>query len=177
MYFWRIKSLKEELRRGPLPPRSAFAYVLATFLLFQLMAGVPGLWNVDPADITSWTWVAFGLTAIVLVLGMYAAYQANGGAAGEDFAARYLALGWVLGLRILVFGIGALILVAVASVLVAIMQGAVTPEGDLPDEILPAWLTDLFSVALAVVFYWRLVHHFRSLAAPATPAAALPPAA
>jgi hypothetical protein len=160
MYFWRIGRLKDELGRGPLGQREAFAYVVATMLLY-IVTGAPGLWNAGPEPTTGWHWAAYVATVLLVGGGSYAAYRANGGRTGVDFAARYFALGWVLGIRLSVLMFLPVMLLFLAWVLA-------------PTFIWPEWqVSDVASIRAAVVsvvafeaaFYWRLVHHLGQVAA------------
>jgi hypothetical protein len=91
MYFWRINTLTEQLRRGPLPQAAALQYLLAGTLLLSAGAGVPGLWNARSEPTHPLEWVGYVLSLGVLIAGMLRAYRANGGASGVDFAARFRA--------------------------------------------------------------------------------------
>ena len=53
---------------------------------------------------TIWHRDAYPLLSLA---GIYYCYRSNGGSAGRQFAERYLAVGWVVGLRVVVLGIGA----------------------------------------------------------------------
>lgn len=178
MYFWRIAALKTELRRGPLPQGQAFAYVLATMLLLTALTSVPALWNAppegsatpSPAAATAVEWVGYVVGLAIVALGTRAAYRANGGAAGADFVARYVALGWVLGLRLLLLAF----LPGIALILAAAGGLVLTGEGRLATDVAIAALGTLLSVGLEALYYWRLVHHFRGVAAPEAAAAAGP---
>ena len=169
MYFWRIETLKDLLRAGPLPQRYAFAYVFIAFFLLELFVGLPALWNTDPLPVTVWSWVAYVLTLTLFAAGTYAAYRANGGNDGLDFAARYLALGWVLTIRLLVLVFVPLLLVAFIAVMVwLIAQSDVAAADTLSDDWGPEWIGEAVTVVFLAIFYWRLARHFRDIARPAS---------
>ena len=122
MFFWSIEALKAELREGPLAQSHAFAYVFVGFFLVNAMFGIPGLWNVE-TPVTLWAWVTYVVTLALFAGGTNAAYRVNGGAEGLDFVARYLALSWVLGIRLFVLVLVPLLgLVMVAFVVLALAQ-------------------------------------------------------
>jgi uncharacterized protein (TIGR02246 family) len=165
MYFWRIEALKDQLRQGPLAQRYAFAYVFIAFLLLEAVLGVPGLWNTELAPDTPWAWVTYIASVAFFGGGTYAAYRANGGANGLDFAARYLALGWVLTVRLVVLAFLPLLLVAmVVLVVMAVAQTDPASVAIASDDLSSDWIVELVSVAFIAVFYWRLVHHFQDVA-------------
>lgn len=161
MYFWRIGRLRDELSRGPLGQREAFAYVVATMLLYSIVSGAPGLWNADPESATGWDWAVYVAAVLLVGGGSYAAYRANGGPTGVDFAARYFALGWVLGIRLLILMFLPLMLLIVGWVLAPTF---IWPEWQISDAALSG-LVAISVVAFEGTFYWRLVHHMGQVAA------------
>ena len=174
MFFWRIEPLKAQLREGPLAQPQAFAYLFVGFFLTNAVMGVPGLWNAETNPVTPSAWAGYVVMLALFAGGTYASYRANGGADGLDFVARYLALAWVLGIRlfVLVF-VPLLVLSAVAAVVVAFAKLGAAAATAAPEDLLPQWLVDVVIIAFAAVFYWRLVAHFRDVATRAvTPSAA-----
>ena len=160
MYFWRIAALKAQLRRGELPERAAFEYTLATMLLCTFVTG-PELAAVGAAP--GWNWLATAVGLAIVGGGTAAAYRANGGAGGRAFLPRYVALGWVVGVRVFAF-----LLFPLAALYVALAPDPAAGGG--------APLAELVcQVVAGLGFYWRLAVHMRSLAAGATDAASLPP--
>jgi hypothetical protein len=154
MYFWRIKALTEQLRRGPLEQRAALLYILAWLILWM----VP-FFSGDsiPRDASSW---AMDLVYVVAtVLGTLLAYQANGGAHGNDFAARYFALGWVLAVRLVVlFGIPVLVLMLLFSFVSAFL--AVSRGEPHTGDAAIGWAIAVLMMIFEILYYWRLMHHF-----------------
>ena len=88
MYFWRIESLKNQLRRGALSQQLAFRYLLATMLLYTAAISVPSGSGGDPGPITAIDLTAYAATIVLVAAGTYAAYRANGGPGGADFVHR-----------------------------------------------------------------------------------------
>jgi len=160
MYFWRIELLKREMRQGPLGQRAAFAYVLATLLLYTSTSAMPILWNAEPVAVSATDWVSYALMIVFVGGGTYAAYRANGGQTGSDFASRYFALTWVLFIRlsVLVF-VPAFFLLFGVMVAIAFLQ----PEGD-PSDMVLDWSIAVVIVAFEAVYYWCLVHHLKQVA-------------
>jgi hypothetical protein len=160
MYFWRIELLKRELRRRPLGQRAAFAYVVATLLLYTSTSAMPISWNTEPVAVSTTDWVSYALMIVFVGGGTYAAYRANGGQAGFDFTSRYFALSWVLFIRLLV-----LVFVPAFFLLFGVMVATafLWPEGDSSDMVLD-WSIAVVIVAFEAVYYWRLVHHLKQVA-------------
>jgi hypothetical protein len=158
MVFWRIDELKRQLRRGPLPQRQAFGYVALTWVLFELFSGAPGLWN-DARSGTLRDWAAYVAGVITIGVGTYAAYRANGGGAGRDFAARFVALGFVVGLRLLV------LVVIPATVLFEVIIGIAGVEPAQRESGALAWAESLLVLVVAyVLFMARVAAHLRDVA-------------
>jgi hypothetical protein len=179
MFVWRIDALKAQLREGPLAQPSAFAYLFVGFLLMNAFLGIPGLWTAETSPTTPWAWVTYVVTLVLFAGGTYAAYRANGGAQGLDFAARYLALGWVLSVRlfVLIF-LPLLFLALVAFVVVALAQADAPSTTAASEDLAPDWVIEIVIMAWLALFYWRLVQHFHDVAKrPATPAEINSPAA
>jgi hypothetical protein len=98
-------------------------------------------------------------TALVLsqlavsAIGVWRCYLANGGRAGFRFAERFIALGWVVGMRIgLLLLPGVLLLVALRI------------------DLTTLWV-DGTTVALSAVYFWRLCFHISWVARHAESAA------
>ncbi len=179
MFFWHIEALKAQLREGPLAQPSAFAYLFVAFFLMSAVMGIPGLWNAATSPTTPWAWVTYVVTVALFTGGTYAAYRANGGPQGIDFVARYLALGWVLTIRlfVLVF-LPLLLLVLVAVAVVAVTQADAASPAAASEELPLDWLVEIAIMVFVAIFYWRFVHHFREVAMrPATTAGIHSPAA
>ena len=167
MYVWRIDRLKSQLREGPLNQRAAFAYIFATLLLYVVTTALPLQWSTRPT--TRLDWLAYAGLIAVAGGGIYAAYRANGGSAGADFAARYFALGWVLFLRLaLLFFVPAIMLVVAGGAAFGDFDEA-KPEST--DDAL-GWTAALVWLVFESVYYWRLAHHLKQVAhsAPTRPA-------
>lgn len=165
MFFWRIEALKAQLREGPLAQSAAFAYLFVCFFLTSAVMGVPGLWNAATSPTTPWAWATYVVTLVLFVGGTYAAYRANGGAQGLDFVARYLALGWVLMIRLFVLVFLPLLLLAmVALVVVAVTQADAATPTVASEDLAADWLVELMIMVFVAIFYWRFIHHFREVA-------------
>jgi len=134
MYWLNLTSLKSELEQGPLTQAHAFQYALANAVIAALVqAGKADQW-----------WEA-SLTAAIAGLGTAYCYEANGGAAGSDFMARYVSLGWVVGLR-------AALAYTPAAIVVGILAAPAFDDAKL--------LMSVLGLGFVVVLYWRMGFHF-----------------
>jgi hypothetical protein len=169
MYFWRVELLKGELRQGPVGQRAAFGYVLATLLPYTIFTDLPGLWNAEAEPVTPLDWAAYAAIILLVGVGTYAAYRANGGQTGSDFPSRYFALGWVLGVRLgVLLLVPALLLAFLALAAIAFIE----PDGELSDSAI-GWIATAVGVGFVAVYYWRLVRHFGQVAVSEAPRAGI----
>jgi hypothetical protein len=159
MRTWRIDLLKRQLREGPLSQRGSFAYVVATMLLYAIAVVMAGPVNAGHT-LTGLDWLISGFTIASVAGGTYAAYRANGGPHGLDFASRYFALGWVLFVRLFVF------LLLPAMVFVFALGGAFAlfhmAESEMDRYF--SWVGTVVGAVYLVTYYGRLVHHLRQVA-------------
>jgi uncharacterized membrane-anchored protein YitT (DUF2179 family) len=161
VFFWNIEGLKRELRHGPVPQPAAVGYILVTLLLYDAAAAMPGAWNVGREQATGRDWIFYVLGLVTLGIGIYAAYRANGGVQGHDFAARFFALGWVVSIRLM-----ALVIVP-AFVVYAIISNIITGGargGSAASERLVWGQAALAFLLSYVLFVVRLLAHFRDIA-------------
>src|SRR5688572_19643712 len=159
MYFWRVDALKSQMRSGPVPQSDVLGYILISMFLFAAGSGVPGLWNARTEPAHGAEWAGYAISLALVVIGTVGAYRANGGRDGADFAARYMAMTWVVGVRLFVLG---LIPGIVAVLALTVVAAAVNPE-DSRIEAFSVIGFVVFSVALEALFYWRVAHHLGSV--------------
>lgn len=160
MVFWRIGELKRRLQGGPLPQRWAFGYVVITWVLWDLVAGVPGAWNASVDRATPRDWLVYVVGVLTVGVGTYAAYRANGGSAGRDFAARFVALSLVVGLRILI-----LLLIPAMVLFGGLRAMAESRWPGIHENEALAWTESLLLLLVSyVIFAVRLVSHIRDVA-------------
>lgn len=160
MYFWRIELLKDELRQGPLGQRAAFGYTLATLLLYTISIDLPGLWSADAEPTTLLDWVAYAAIMLLVGVGTYAAYRANGGQTGSDFVSRYFALGWALTIRLCVLLlVPALLLVFAMFAVIPLIR----PDSEFSDSAIGG-IALAAGIGFEAFYYWRLVRHFGQVA-------------
>ena len=144
MEFLRIRRLTADLARRPLSAPDTAKYLAAQGALLSILF-IP-----TPAEAPAdWPFLVYPLLAL---LGVYYCYRRNGGAVGERFAERYLAVDWVVGLRV---GLAAV------AVLIAFIVGFAFTSGEL------GWLEDarfargidLGGLGLIALVYWRMGVH------------------
>jgi hypothetical protein len=150
---WRIRTLSDRLRQGPLTARQALPYLIAAMAsvtLIFVFADWSRPWDRDEFEtgVDSLTTLANGLISAV---GLYACYRANGGVDGLQLVERVCAIGFVLFLRFIVFGLLAFIVWAYATVPLNLYRPSL-------EEL------DVLSLLVIALFWMRLRSHVASIA-------------
>jgi hypothetical protein len=153
MYIWRVKALKTELRAGAMPARRVLPYILGFAILLALVAQLPLFLPFPRANM--WDVVNCVGTVVLTFGGLWAAYRANGGPHGSDFAARLVALTWVVGWRLFP-----------AFILVMLIAAVLAPDQFASDAPPTTPLVVAITLGYQLVFYWRLWVHLRDLISP-----------
>ena len=96
-----------------------------------------------------WDYVGTVWTLLLAVFGTIYVYRCNGGATGQDFLQRYLAIGWVVTVRWLA-------IVMPLFVLLIFTVDYMSEETQ--------WHVGLFFVVAEVVLYERIGYHIRAVA-------------
>lgn len=97
MYFWRIAELKSHIKSRPLTEREALPYFIVYLLLTELVTLIPA-----PDTLNGWDYANAAFGVLITLFGTIYLYLQNGGNDGEFFIQRYLAIGWVTTIRVLV---------------------------------------------------------------------------
>jgi hypothetical protein len=146
MYFWRIEKLKTELAARPLSEREVLPYVVV-FVALSVAAGF-----IPHPTRNIWDELGAVWSVLLAAVATIYIYRQNGGAGGQHFLQRYIAVSWVVSIRWFVF----LSLAALAfySTLAALRA----------DRTSRHWYDFLFYASIQAVIYWRVGHHVRDIA-------------
>lgn len=155
MNFWRIRTLTDRLRQGQLTARQVLPYLFSAMMsvtLIFVFTDWSRPWDRDEfeAGVDSLTTLTNG---IISVIGLYACYRANGGTEGVQLAERVCAIGVVLFLRFVVFGVLAFGVWAYATVSLNLFRPSLEDF-------------DFFSLLVVALFWIRLRIHVASVAQP-----------
>ena len=145
MYFWKTHLLVDDLKRSSLGETDFKNYYLATSIftsacLYLVMLG-------SRENMFSLATEAIG-TLLVTVLGINAAFTANGGPTGIRFLEKAVSISFPLLVKVLVGGFAVGFLVAVLEI-----SGLSKYQTE--------WATAIGIVAVQCVLFWRLVVHVR----------------
>ena len=151
MIIWNIKKQKDRLKSEGLSQKNLFIYifiyiVLSTIIL-ELLSYVP-----FPA-VNFYDYIDSGISLIVITLGTYLIYLANGGSKGRNFAENFFSIGFVVGIRFIVL----LIPIIVALSVIWINE-------PIENELSTTWYEVLVFQIWTVALYWRMIVHVKEVA-------------
>ena len=148
MYFWNIEQLKIDLQMAKVTERSTLHYLIAHFIIYGI-AAIP-LQHANQLDIISAL-----LMLLVSLLGINYAYHCNGGDSGKQFLTKYMALSWVVTIRMMVMVAPVLLLLDAISKLMSDWHIGVPLAHSHPTHLSDV----LLMTSLAAVFFWRIAVH------------------
>ncbi len=148
MYWLRIKPLKQDLINRQLTERERFKYLLAWELASVIIAV---MWAFSPSPMGG---MEGGIAIAAVGLGVWYAYYRNGGSRGSGLLERYLSLGWVLSIRIVI----------ARTIVSYILMRVLAPFGidHYEDEALPG-IEALLSLVFGGYFIWAIGRHIRDI--------------
>ncbi len=144
MYFWKTHLLAKELKEKSISEDAFKNYYIATSIVFALayyIALLEPLQNLFALAIE-----ATGVV-IVTILGLNAAFQANGGSSGVSFLNRVVSMSFPLSIKVVVFGI-------ILGLFFSVVGLSKSQE---------EWITAISGIAIQAVFFWRIVVYLRSI--------------
>ncbi|HCE3663691.1 TPA: hypothetical protein NG674_004759 [Vibrio parahaemolyticus] len=97
MYFLNIESLKRDIVAERLTEKDRFKYALI-YIVFSIIA-LEYFQQENSGKLNLWLQVEAALNVIIVLLGTYFAYRANGGENGQDFLGRYFSISFVVSIR------------------------------------------------------------------------------
>ena len=147
MYLLNINKLKNSIQAGQFTEADRFHYLIV-FLLVEaaIYEYVMSLAGPEPQ---LWDYLSLACSVALLGGGTYAAYLANGGAAGRDFVARYFAINLVVTCRFILVSALPLVLWFYYSLVVL----------EQTDTFANRAFDLLFTMVWGLLFYYRMYRH------------------
>jgi len=145
MYFWKTHLLVGELAKGPLEERVQKNYYLATSILSLLCYYIALL---EPRENLSALIVETIGMLIATIIGLNAAFVANGGSAGRRFLEKIITISFPLLIKVLAAGFALGFFVAAL-------------KADEWSKIQIEWVSAISTIAIQCVFLLSLVAHVR----------------
>lgn len=137
MQILSAKPLIEEFRSGDFWESDVEPYFMAYIILTALVMGFAF------SDANPWGIAAGAASVVITVFGALHLKRQNGDTFGNQFLAKYFALGWVITVRMILLSIpAAVVLFAFASIVGGV--SATDPMGA------------IFTIAIHILFYWWL---------------------
>ena len=146
MYFWKTKLLVDELKQNSIDERALKNYYLATAILTLVgyyLALLQPRENV-PALVVE----AIG-SIVVTIIGLNAAFNANGGSSGVHFLNKTVSILFPLLIKSVLAGFA-------LGIVQAIFEGSGTNHSQFD------WVLSIATIAIQVVVFWRLAVHVKS---------------
>lgn len=147
MYFWNIESLKEDIRRGEFTDKELMPYIVLTVALYAIGIEFVAYFSYEDSNI--WDYLLSILNILIPVGGTLYIYKKNDGAQGSDFAFKYFAIGFVVGIRFLLY------LVGVMALLVIYWPFTFGDQEEVPTTFVEVILYSLWYVLL----YYKIAQH------------------
>lgn len=136
----------------PLSEREILPYLLVFLTLTTTLTNAITFIPEFSANVWDALWALS--STILTLMGTFYIYRQNGGANGQYFLQRYLAIGWVVTLRWLLILIITTVILAILLELVSISTFS--------EET--TWYEFLYGTAWEVIVYQRIGHHVRDVA-------------
>ena len=147
MYYWNIKSLKDDIRNNKLSEHDRFLYALIYVVLGSISMEAMMWMGMDSKNI--WDGIATIVNIIIATIGTIYAYKANGGSQGIDFLGRYFSIGFVMVIRFIVLLIPMFFALFIYYYFVFGEQ-----------EIIPSTAFDVIPFLIwYAALYWRICKH------------------
>jgi hypothetical protein len=155
MIWFDLKGLERKISNNDLTEKDGFDYLMATMILSSIFVG--GGLRED-----SYSWFIFLNVIIavgITVWGMNACYKVNNELDGKDFLKRYLAISWVVGMRLIlwVFGLSLVIFIIIEIVMAA---NGTTDEVAKPVKDV---IILVFIALSSLICYLLMINSFKSL--------------
>lgn len=155
MIWLDLKGLERKISNNELSENDGFNYLMATMVLTSIAVG-------GFSRQSSYSWLNFLnviLAVGITVWGINACYKANNDLDGKDFLKRFLAISWVISMRMLLWVIG-------LSLVIGIIVGIVIATNGVHDGVLQPMkdiLILILTALLSLVCYLFIINSFKSL--------------
>ncbi|MEY4840866.1 MAG: hypothetical protein RLZZ374_1774 [Cyanobacteriota bacterium] len=157
MRFFSLSKVKNDISSGALGEQETFKYMIAWFIVFCLDS-FPG----SPEGASAAYYAFWVVSSVVNIWGIRKSYAANGGARGSSFIGRFLALGWVLGIRGLIVFIPSFVLLCVLLGVLIAMTGMLQNG---TEQVVAEYALFSSLIVYMVWYYSRLCANLRELRA------------
>jgi hypothetical protein len=146
MYLWKIKLLKEEIRKESVSRRDYKLYEMAFLSLYTLLFILAII-----QIYTVWNILMVGVQVLVSGLGIYYSYFLNGGSKGVNFKNKFFSVGWVFLLRSVFF-----MSIGMLNLYVMTYSFSLETLFSIKNSI-------IIGLLFEILLYWRIAKHIETL--------------
>jgi len=137
MYFWKIESLKDDIKNNKFDDKALLPYIILTITLYTF--GTEIIAYLPHEEVNTWSYILSLMNILIPTLGTIYAYKKNGGANGTNFANKYFSINFVVGIRFLIY------LIPMMIILIGYWEFTFPEEDNIP--------TTLFEVVVFSLWY------------------------
>lgn len=151
MYIWKIEKLKKQIKNDKLTEKDRFIYVFIYVVLSAIVNEVMTLLPLENGNV--WDLINSLAYIVIIALGTLLAFKANGSNNGVDFVGKYFSIGFVVGIRFMVFAIPLYILLFLYY-FYAFEEGEDIPSSYI--DVLPF-------IFWYIAMFWRINVHIKTV--------------
>jgi hypothetical protein len=149
MYFWQTKKLANAIKTCSLSEQDKKNYYIGSSAITLITMYIAIIGGTENMYLT----IAVGaVTFIVMVFGINLTFKTNGGNEGKDYIARVVILSFPLLIKIYLYAVIATIILGILGTMIFGIRTS-----------LNEWINLLISVAVQVIFFWRLNVHLTAI--------------
>ena len=153
MIWLNIKKLEKQISDDELTDKDGFNYLLANVILTIIVLSFISNYS------NGWIKFITCVTSVIInVWGLRAAYNANLEIDGKDFFKRFLAFNWVIGIRVLVIAIIAIIIIGIS---IAIVSGGT--NSNLSSNSLQGIFGIIVGSLFSIICYLLILNSFHKI--------------
>ena len=147
MYFWKIESLKKDIKENKLTEKDKFIYLFISIILSTIGMELMTFMPLESNNI--WDFIESVSNIFIVALGTLFAFKANGGTTGTDFLGKYFSISLVISIRFWM-------------ILIAIFIGLILFDF-YTLEIETTFLETTLYLLWFIAMYWRIFKHIKDV--------------
>lgn len=155
MYIWNKKALEQKLIADSLTEREKFSYVFVLTISYSLAASIGAFL---PQEVSEIAIIGHVVILLLTVIGIIWCFQINQNGDGKNFVERFICMGWILSVRVLLLYFAFLIAISVGLTLAYPEQYQESFNG-------PSIIWDiLLGGGVTLIYYWRIAVSITTIA-------------
>jgi len=155
MIWFNLKSLESKISNNELSDKDGFNYLLANAIVTIIAVNIT-----TGKDSATWMLLTgFFLALLITIWGINAAFSANNAIDGKDFLKRYLAISWVISMRIFVVILGVALISGIVMGILTAMNG----EDNYTNSPIKDVIIMTITAFVSFICYLLIVNSFKRL--------------